>query len=194
MAPRPPRQGSNSSFTGAGVIPGLGFCFNKFLHSHMLPKPWQAPHRHGAGSLARAGSAGGEPHSPVPQGCLAVGSCSRLSQGWDTGRSCWDTKSSAVPDVSRNRAQRKEERIQWGKSSFTLPASQALLPCLRTCQSLLPEKYLRSHLSVAGARIKGFQPASSCALGWAWQVQVVKGSVWFTLCSAAQNGKQLLHF
>lgn len=151
VAPRPPRQGSNSSFTGAGVIPGLGFCFNKFLHSHVLPKPWQAPHRHGAGSLARAGSAGGEPHSPVPQGCLAVESCSRLSQGWDTGRSCWDTKSSAVPDVSRNRAQRKEERIQWGKSSFTLPASQALLPCLHTCQSLLPEKYLRSHLSVAGA-------------------------------------------
>lgn len=101
--------------------------------------------------LARAGSEGGEPHSPVPQGFLAVESCSRLSQGWDTGRSCWDTKSSAVPDISRNRAQRKEERIQWGKSSFTLPASQALLPCLRTCQSLLPEKYLRSHLSVAGA-------------------------------------------
>lgn len=50
MAPRLPRQGSNSSFTGAGVIPGLGFCFNKFLHSHVLPKPWQAPHRHGAGS------------------------------------------------------------------------------------------------------------------------------------------------
>lgn len=50
MAPRPPRQASNSSLAGAGVIPGLGFCFNKFLHSHVLLESWQAPHRHSAGS------------------------------------------------------------------------------------------------------------------------------------------------
>lgn len=70
MAPRPPRQVSNSSLAGAGLIPGLGFCFNKFLHS--LPRAvgsWQAPHRHRAGSsvLGQGRQGGGKPHSPVPQ-------------------------------------------------------------------------------------------------------------------------------
>lgn len=66
MAPRPPRQVSNSSLTGAEVIPGLGFTnFSTPTCCQSLGKPHtgmvQVPL-----CSARAGSEGGEPQSPVP--------------------------------------------------------------------------------------------------------------------------------
>lgn len=64
--------------------------------------------------------------SPIPlcpRLCLAVESCSRLSQGWDTGRSCQDMKSFAIPHISRNRGSRRRRAFSGVK---------ALLPCLHS--------------------------------------------------------------
>lgn len=120
MAPRPPRQVSNSSLTGAGVIPGLGFCFNKCFYCQSLDKPHtgtvQVPL-----CLARAGSEGGEPHSPVPQ---AVPGCGELLQ--------------AVPGLGHRQKLLGHEEFcytsyiqeQGFKKKKSVSGVKALLPCL----------------------------------------------------------------
>ena len=47
---------------------------------------------------SNAARAGNEGSCVGSESARLVESCSRLSQGWDRSRSCWDMKSFAVPD------------------------------------------------------------------------------------------------